>query len=385
MKAQFLQFQKTQKMTNGVIIHLDNDKETILDSSKHYFDQLELPYEYVCCSSVEEFRQTVSECRGRLKAVIFDLLEKEEQIGDYKQSPFNEAIISTFKEFNVPVFIYSGYLYGFDDFKYNGTVLKIDKGNSQSFKAVADKIILFHKSGFLDIFCPNGRMEKILNIDLHEAFVKQFNNADNIEKIIDSISINGESNIERVVEVFTRIAIKSLMSKLNAPKHDEHGNINITSVNYIEHYVKRISSFEFWTGDIFEKNDKSERILIITPRCNVASKGVELLLVCSIEAGFPPTNKEKIIAALNDNPNASGYSGRFLPPSPIFSGGKVDFIKIRTLAKADLSENYHIVCTLSDDLTNEILGKFGAYFLRTGIPPFNYDELKNYLDQKIRN
>lgn len=366
-------------MDKGVIIHLDNDKEVILDPAKHYFDQLELPIEYVCCSNVEEFKEKVAYHQANLKAVIFDLLEKDEEIKDYKQSPFSEAISSTFKQFNVPVFVYSGYLEGFNDFNYNGTVIKIDKGNEDAFKAVADKLVLFHNSGFLDVFCPNGRIESLLKTDLHEAFVKQFNNTDDIEKIIQSISVKGENNVERVAEVFTRIAIKSLMSRLNAPKHDENGNIIITSVNYIEHYVKRISSFEFWTGDIFEKNDSDERILIITPRCNVASKGVSLLLVCKIEPNFPVTSKDKIIAALNDNPNASGYSGRFLPPSPIFSGGKVDFISTKTLKKEDLTNNYHILCTLSDDLTNEILGKFGAYFLRTGIPPFNYEELKSYL------
>ena len=38
--------------------------------------------------------------------------------------------------------------------------------------------------------------------------------------------------------------------------------------------------------------------------------------------------------------------------------------------------------TMSDELTNEILGKFGAYFFRTGITPWDPAEVKAQVNDK---
>jgi len=363
-------------MPNGVIIHLDNDYAKVLEPSKHFFDQLGIPLEYVCCKDVEEFNQKVAEHRDSLKAVVFDLLEKEGEIKDYKKSPFNEAIASTFKQFNVPVFIYSGYLVGFNEFSYNGTVIKIDKGNGDGFKAVADKIQLFHDSGFLDIFCPNGLLEQLLHKELHEAFIRQFSNESDIENIILAVKASGQDITTRIKDIFSRIALRSLVSNLMIDNTVAVG-FNESLINAVEHYIRRLNivNVPFWTGDVFEKKDKSESLLILTPRCDLATKGKEVLLACRIlETEF---SKKNAIEFIRDNIKEKKF--RYLPKTPTFTGGKIDLSDHVVIPSSIVKSDFEYIISLSDDLTNEILGKFCAYLLRTSIPEVNEKELIEFL------
>ncbi|MEO6231124.1 MAG: hypothetical protein ABIP10_13405 [Ferruginibacter sp.] len=367
-------------MAKGVIIHLDNDKEKILEPSKHFFDQLGCPLDYICCNTVEDFNKKISENAPLLKAVIFDLLEKDEEIKDYKKSPFNDAIIETFKSFNVPVFIYSGYLTDFVDFKYNGTVIKIDKGNELGFKAVSDKIILFHDSGFLDIFCRNGLLEQLLHKELHEAFTTQFPKDNDIENIIQAIKISGQDLSTRTQEVFSRIALRSLMAHLMIDKTIQDEQFDEAKISAVELYVRRLNTDKtpVWTGDIFKIKGGKEKLLILTPRCDVASKGKESLLVCKISESTGDFKKADAMKYIRDNIAQKKF--RYLPYTPLFEGGKVDLSEQQIITKVLLIEQYDYLISLTDDLTNEILAKLCAYLLRTSIPDVDEKELQAFLN-----
>lgn len=375
---------KNQRMIKGKVIHLDSDIN-ILKKCKDLFEQLVPEMEYLIYSDEKEFNEAVEASKHdeTLKCLIFDLVGKnpgkaELEDGDAK---FLNDIESNFSRVNIPIFIYSGSIHLVENkFNSNGTVFKVDK--DADYKAsVIDKIQLFHTSGFMEVFSPGGLLEKELHKDLHEAFTKQFNNSTQIHDIIKIImeSSTAGNSTERVQKVFKRIAIRSLLSSLLAPEADEHGKILPEFVNPVEHYLQRISPFPFWTGDIFKSKKGEECLLIITPRCNVASKGSDELLVCTILLNAFPSKatsrdeKDKVNYALTDKPEMSGYD-RYLPPSPLFEGGKVSLSDYRMISKEELSENFHKIITLSDELTNEILGKFGAYFFRTGITPWSKDE-----------
>lgn len=386
---------KEKKMSKGVIIHLDNDMKGVLEPSKNLFDQSDLDLEYIICENKERFEAVIKENRTRIKALIFDLLSSDPTSGELhqKDAEFIENIHSSFSNFNIPIFVYSGYLQALDgEYENSGTVFKIDK--ERGIEEVLQKISKLYNTGFIDVFSPDGKLNELLFKDLNLSFTKQFNNNTQIEAIIDSITVTkGEDSVERVQKVFQRIALRSLMSSLLAPEiNQETGNLKFDFLNTVEHYVQRISPFDFWTGDIFlKKDDRKTCFLIVTPRCNVASKSFENLLVCKIELGQFPTDisnraaKDKIGYALTDNPEFSGYD-RFLPPCPLFEGGKVLIAKYQMINKNELSQNYNRVISLSEELTNEILGKFGAYFFRSGINPWDKDEtievVKNIAENK---
>lgn len=373
---QHLSLKKNSMDRKGVIIHLDNDLKGILQPSKNLFDQIGIEIDYIICSTKEEFENSISEHKDFVKALVFDLLSEEPTDGELNQkdAEFLENVRGGFAAFNIPIFIYSGYLEALSDqFDNCGTVFKVDK--DEDFKEkIIDKIILFYESGFIDVFCPGGLLEKQIHIDLHNAFTKQFLQNDEIENIIKNI--NGTKNFketsERIKKIFKRIAVRTLLFELLLPEVNEDGHIIEETVSSTEHYIRRIGSIPVWTGDIFRKKDTEEFIFVLTPRCNVIRNNS--ILVCPFIWKDIISKKDKISKMLQADPTVSGYD-RHLPPSPIFEGGKLSLSKYFMLEKAEILADYSLVITLSDELTNEVLGKFGAHFFRTGITPWDTDEL----------
>ncbi|MEX0314485.1 MAG: hypothetical protein AB3N18_09935 [Allomuricauda sp.] len=369
-------------MSRGVVIHLDNDRKKYLDPCKNMFDQSGIDLDYLTCESKEEFRDLIKKHGSDLKALVFDLLRSDPgNEGLSGENPeFLEYVKSSFADYNIPIFIFSGYLHALGDLcEKNGTVYKLDKVND-GFEVVVEKIKLLHQSGFIDVFCAGGTLEKQLHLDLHKAFTKQFLKSSEIEKIITNIKGNNENFDEtsgRIKKVFKRVAIRSLLSDLLLPDIDENGMVKEESVNTVEHYIRRIGDIPVWTGDLFKKNDSDDFLFVLTPRCNVIRS--ESILVCPFVWKEVITKKDKISKMLQGDPTVSGYD-RHLPPSPVFEGGKLSLSKYFMIKKEVLANDYKLHITLSDELTNEILGKFGAHFFRTGITPWDSTEVADIIN-----
>ncbi len=366
----------------GTIIHLDND-EKILQKFKGLYDQSGLDLDLVPCQTKDEFYELVKEHENSLKGLIFDLLsskpdKKELHKGD---AEFLESVEISFSSYSIPIFIYSGFLESIEEqFETHGTVFKIDKGDGPD--EILRLLKLFSDSGFLDIFSPGGKIEKEFHKELNKSFVSQFTNNKQIEEIINTVSKeDGEETKVRVEKIFKRIALRSLLTVLHKSDEAEEDEF----VNPVEHYVRRINDQKVETGDIFFNEEENEHVLVLTPRCDLANKDPESILVCRIDTEkFPEkTNsgnqKQKILDAITDNPTYSGYD-RYLVRSPFFKGGLVEIGSYKMIPMDELTSNYHRVVSLSDELTNEILGKFGAYFFRTGINTWDLDETVNFLN-----
>lgn len=366
-------------MSNGVVIHLDNDPDR-LKESKGLFDQLGLELKYITCENEEGFKKAVKEHRFELRSIVFDLIGKEEREEEFKGNPeFLEYIQNSFASFNIPIFIYSGYLDALGDkFEQSGTVYKVDKGDGPA--QIFDSIKLLLNSGFIDVFCPGGELERQIHVDLHDAFTKQFTSNEHLEEIINQVMGSGDEDPKlRLKRVLKRVAIRSLLTELLSPLVNEEGKVVEEKVNTIEHYVQRINNIPVWTGDIFSKKEKDDHVFILTPRCNVIRD--EMTLVCPFRLGDIIKKKDKISKMLQGDPQVSGFD-RYLPPSPGFAGGRLAMSKYFMLSKESLCNEYERVISLSDELTNEILGKFGAFFFRTGITPWSTEEVLEQLNGK---
>lgn len=363
-------------MSKGVVIHLDNDLEGILKPAKDLFDQLALGLDYITCNSKDDFEKYLNS-QLPVKSLIFDLMDDSSADPD-----FLEKIETAFLRYNVPVFIYSGFLESISDkFINNGTVYKFDKADTD-IKAVFDKIKFFNDSGFVDVFCPGGVLEREISEEINASFTKQFSNNNEIENVINTI-LNTEGDDDknkRVRDVFKRIAIKSLSADLLAPVAE-----SADKVHPIEHFYKRQSRLDFWTGDIWKnKADNSKYVIILTPRCDIANDKVKNILLCEIKPLDEPINltgKEKEVKArlrkyLTDNLD-SVKSKRYIPENIYFKqGGLVEFNTYHTIEKKTFGKIYEYVVTLSDDFTNEIIGKLSYFLLRTGISTISESEFK---------
>ena len=169
-------------MSKGVVVHLDNDVKGVLKPAKNLFDQLGLELDYVICGSKEEFNSYLIAAELPVKSLIFDLMS------DIPGSDpdFLDQIETSFLRYNVPVFIYSGYLQSIGDrFDNNGTVYKFDKATEVT--KIFDKIQFYQNSGFIDVFCPGGILESEINKDINASFTKQFSKNEEIESVINTI------------------------------------------------------------------------------------------------------------------------------------------------------------------------------------------------------
>lgn len=360
-------------MNKGVVIHLDNDFKGVLEPSKNLFDQQGFDLNYITCTSNEEFKQLTYDHKHLIKALIFDLLSKDPTSEELQHdAEFLEQIRISFAEYNIPIFVYSGFLQALkNEFDNFGTVYKIEKENG--IQPVFDKFRQLYESGFVEVFCPGGILNSQIQDDLHKAFTGQFKGNFEIERIINQIKGGStyEESSPRIKKVFKRIAIRTLLSELLLPEVDENGNLTEETVNTVEHYNRRIGKIKVWTGDIFKKNTSDEFLFILTPRCNVIRN--ESVLVCPFIWKDIISKNDKISKMLQGDPLISGYD-RHIPPSPIFEGGKLALSKYFMVDKTQLLSDYTLYISLSDELTNEIVGKFGAHFFRTGITPWDHNE-----------
>lgn len=368
-------------MSKGVVLHIDNEEE-ILKQSKRLFDRKGYDLNYVTFKSKTEFDSFITANNEPIKSLIFDLMSSDPSKGP----DFIDVIDKSFLKYNVPVFIYSGYLQSIGDrFDNNGTVYKYDK--QKSIEEIFNKIEFYNNSGFIDLFCPGGELELEINRELNTSFTKQFSKNEELEKVINSITVepDPETGItpdksSRVKDVFKRIAIKSLSADLLSPIAE-----NKDKVHPIEHFYRRQNKLPYWTGDIWKnKADGKTHIIVLTPRCDILNEKVKHLLVCYIEpnegainlSGSEQKVKDKLRKYLTDNLDTS-KTKRYIPETVFFkSGGLVNLSSYHTIEKTSFERIYEYLVTLSDDFTNEILGKLSYFFLRTGISTINELDFK---------
>jgi len=337
-----------------------------------------------------------SEIKDNLKCVIFDLSIEKHETGS-SDFAIDLFIKDQFNNNRIPIFIHSAYIDSYIGFDSMGTVFKIPKA-SNSPKLIHEKIKLMKESGFLNVFCFNGDLDKKIMNEIHTAFIEQFKHNE-IEEIIKSIKSNSQADCsKRTVEVFERLAIRSVYQNWMSAKSVDGESIEEIKVNAIEHYYRRNNPFDFWTGDIFKEKINGQKSVILTPRCNIGHGKYEELLLCKvneitedglklflnqkIENGAGETKGQRSLRlSITDAPNNPfpGERFRFLPPTPQFSGGFVDFTTIYTLKNDIVKDSFEYVISLIDDLTNDVVRKLGAYLLRGGISETEYKESHYYL------
>ncbi|WP_374950954.1 hypothetical protein [Mucilaginibacter sp.] len=371
-----------------MIVVFDDDA-VIRKSYGETLRKMGLNIQVIECSTKQEVRAVLKnqQIMNTVKVLIFDLSVTNEEAEALKFDILDD-IKENYKKYPIPIFIHSAFAHTVEGYDDLGTLFKIDK-SSTSLEVILNKIALFDESGFLDIFCPGGSIEKEIYIQIHQAFIEQFK-GDEISLIIESIKNSGEDNFKRrTKDVFERMAVRSLFQNLLAArKSSDSTKIEEIKINAIEHYYRRSSDFPIWTGDIFRnKEDKSE-ILIITPRCDINNGYCNgNYLCCSIESleekkvkDFSKDTKA-VHNYLNDNPQNTGIKYRYLLPTPSYSGGKINLTNYFLINDSNLinkDSKYEYLISLSDELTNDVIRKYASYLLRSGISQSDLDEASFY-------
>ncbi len=369
-------------MSDPCIVVFD-DEVGIIETLKSLNDSIKTGLKFVSASTPAECKTILSdpEIKSSVRVLILDLAanKKEEDFGKFE---IVGEIKNSYDTLRVPIFIHSGHLDLYEDFPHKGTIFKIGKG-AASAKEMFDKIKLLQDSGFIDIFSPSGRIEEKIMQELHNAFTKQFLGGE-IEAIIRSVNPEPVATYkDRIANIFERISYRALLNSLLSPTNMPEEGPKERQLNAVEFYYRRIDNRPLWTGDILSKKDNKEKILVLTPRCDIGKQS-DSVLVCKVLDLDHKKLKDsisKLKEAINDNAEFTKGKYRFLPPNPLFQGGKVDYSSHYSISKQILKDEYDLVLTLADELVNDIAGKFAAYLLRSGVPETDAGEIQKYLEQ----
>lgn len=372
----------TEEIVPKNIVLLLEDEQKIIDPFVALFEAKELNAQLIVCKTLAEYLEVFKANDKHVKCMVMDLNNQDKSTTSIAETI---AQIKLHHENNrMPIFVHSGNLEHFTELNEKGTIIKKEK-NSKSIEEIIDSIDLMLKSGFLNIFSINGTLDEKIMSEIHSAFINQFkhNEIEEIIKSIQKVTPNEPDFSNRINEVFERIAIRSIYQ--NFINNDSVNNS--VTVNAIEHYYRRtnISKHCFYTGDIFEDGDK-KMYFVATPRCDISNKKFEKILLCEInqieeQHGFSSKNAQKNIqSSITDNVTNINIAERyrFLPPSPQFKGGFVDFRKIITVCEDEL-EGFNLIISLVDDLTNDVVRKLASYLLRGGISDTAYEEALYYV------
>ncbi|MGE4309273.1 hypothetical protein [Bacteroides sp.] len=369
------------------------DEQVIRDGFQQLFTDLEIDLEIIPCDKPQEYEEVIKQdsVRNRLKVLIMDLSNTLTEAASQKYKAA-EYIEKEYNENRIPIFIHSGNLEHYKELENQGTVFKVEKSKS-SIQSICEDIKLMKDSDFLDVFCNNGSLDNKVMAELHKAFINQFKDSE-IKEIIKSVKESSGEDAdklkERSKEIFERIAIRSLYANwISAKPSEKEGSIVEVKLNSIEHYYRRTSSFEFWTGDIFVNNETKTMCIIVTPRCNVGHYNFDELLLCKISNISEAIileflNHKKGLDAFRKHVTDDkrvGERNRFLPPSPQFRGGFVDYKTIYSINAEDFKKDYSYLISLSDELTNDVIRKLGAYLMRGGISETDFNESLFYLKE----
>lgn len=393
---------QTQEQNLGCVVLLD-DEEPIRKAFQGLFQDLEIDLELKTCKNYSEYDALMGDVtlKKRVKCLIMDLSNEPKEVVS-KDYQAHLLIKKEYDENRIPIFIHSGNLEYYDKFQDEGTVFRVAK-SGESGEAICNKIKLMHESSFLDVFCKDGYLDNSIMDEIHAAFVGQFK-SDEIEGIINSIKeVNLENYQERVREVFQRIAVRSLFSNLTSSSVGVDDTPIRVRLNAIEHYYRRKNNIlKFWTGDVFRKIGSKESCIILTPRCNLEHQNFKELLCCEVvdykQVHFEAFGSQKVdkdkgekkgvlafrASITDDVTNALiGEVFRFLPPTPQFQGGFVDYRTVFSMTIDEFESTYESSPTisLSEELTNDVIRKLTSYLLRGGISETEINEAYHYFEE----
>jgi hypothetical protein len=214
-----------------------------------------------------------------------------------------------------------------------------------------------------------------------------------IEKYIDNIFWNHLSkNIPYWVNKSNDVDTEKYLLRYTLSHLQEYLDLTDTQDGFdryldIECYIYPSVKVNLFTGDIIHYNDKP--YIILSPSCDLAQRKAKLISLAEIEdieMQLVRDYKHKIstgtedqkqtasieLARLYRNSLSSKY--HFLPSTPFFRGGFVNFQKLISVRANDIDNQVRLL-SVSSNFTKDITSRFSQYYARQGQPDINLDHL----------
>jgi hypothetical protein len=155
----------------------------------------------------------------------------------------------------------------------------------------------------------------------------------------------------------------------------------------IEFYIYPPVKKNIFTGDIVVHNDKN--YVVLSPTCDLAQGKAKLISLAEIEDIEMPlitefrqkinkgTEEVKQFAAIEVGRlyrNAYSQKYHFIPNSPFFNGGFINFQKLISIRANEINNEMRLI-SISSSFTKDITSRFSQYYARQGQPDLDLDHL----------
>lgn len=279
----------------------------------------------------------------------------------------NEMIRNIKERFRFPIRVISGYPQDLEkQFKEYSGFITVHK-KDDNIEEIFDQIIKLYKTGITNVMGAKGKIESFIQ----NVFWSH------LSQTVD-FWLSEQEKIEDTEKIILRYTMAHLQ---------EHLELNDTQSEFekflpLEMYIIPPIKSNYFTGDILNKDDKN--FIILNPACDMAQQKAKWITIAEIEAINMPymealkqdvkAENEKSAQAKETITKLIGNSGslkyHFLPETHNFTGGFINFQKISTVKKKDLS-TYTRVASITDRFVKDIIARFSHYYSRQGQPDFD--------------
>lgn len=369
-----------------VLILEDSDKD-FASIHKENFDFFNINNQLINFSYENNRAKNIDEAQKLLNsnknyhAAIIDL-KLAHGVADDGQG--NILIQNIYKNYRIPIFVYSNNLPLLDESDYEkGIFFRSYSKATKPFIEILNEIEELIQTGFIEILGKRGLIDKALN----EIFWNHFSKNLDFWKSLENPKEEKEKILVRYISEHIR---EHLELSENRP-YFEHF---ISEEAYI---VPAIKDFVF-TGSIVRKKDDQKFYLVLNPSCDFAQQKAHFVLVSKIDPDFSllkdtlrkykntlelkeddPTRIKCSTNLKNLLKNNCSPQYYYLPKSHSFDGGLIDFQRLTSYKKKQFDIDFEIYGTVTSSFMKDITAKFSFYYSRQGSPDFELEKMINKL------
>ncbi|MBU3188329.1 hypothetical protein K9O30_02980 [Clostridium bowmanii] len=299
---------------------------------------------------------------NKYDGAIVDLKLNQDNIEAAEGNVIIKSIVGNLR---MPAIVVSGFMGDLDpELKNETSLLRFYERGSIEIVEIFNVLKKIYNTGITKILGEDGLIIK----ELTKIFWERIST--NLEYWISE-----SDNTTKIEKIVSRYIINHLKEGFET---DENGEFEVyhSSEFYIVPPIKQ----NYFTGDIVEK--VGINYIILMPPCDMATNGkVQNIVLGKIEdINFSQIKdakkklekdnsddkaKFKILSLLN---NTYSLNYHFLPQTNAFSGGFIDFRKIKSVKVKELKVEYKRVGTISSEFIKDIISRFSQYYSRQGQP-----------------
>jgi len=370
------------------------DKEQVFNELKKadsFSDDIKNLYNFsVTCKAVTNPEDAMLLLyKEEFHALIVDLKLKTEDDNKEDENYSGNVLLKNIvnKEI-IPIIVRTGFPSKITQ-ELNNNIIKAYSKEDPILEKVIEELMNCYDASIFRIFGSKGKVDK---------HIKDF-----FWNVLPECFINKETEINDLdIEIQEKVIIRYVSSWLNNKYMYNDGYLDVEP---IEMYMFPNPISKVCNCDIYMDNDTSEKLIVLTPACDLANDKAENILFASIQSfenvkKFNDTinqciqqhtngdeisngNKNKV-ASWTRNSHEDSMRYHFLPRVSFFDGGLIDFRLLVSL-KYDKENNkfeernLKKIGTITDSFKRDIIARFSSYYQRQGQPTFNTESvLKNF-------